>query len=64
VEQTKRQVKIRIKEHINNIKLEPSRHSIITEHILEFKHSFDWKNKDSWLWTQLLQEIDIWNVAY
>jgi len=40
----KRQVKTRIKENINNIKLESLRHSVITEHILEFKHSFDWKN--------------------
>jgi len=44
VGQTKRQVKIRIKEHTNNIRLEPSRHSVITEHILEFNRSFDWKN--------------------
>jgi len=34
----------KIKAYINNIRLEPSRHSVITEHILEFKHSFDWKN--------------------
>jgi len=26
------------------MKLEQSRHSVITEHILEFKHSFNWKN--------------------
>jgi len=44
VGQTKRQVQTRIKEHTNNIRLEPSRHSVITEHILEFNHSFDWKN--------------------
>jgi len=44
VGQTKRQVKTKIKEHINNRKLVPSRHSVITEHILEFKHSFGWKN--------------------
>jgi len=44
VGQTKRQVQTRIKEHINNIRLEPSRYSVITEHILESKHSFDWKN--------------------
>jgi len=43
VGQIKRQVQTRIKEH-NNIRLEPSRHSVITEHILEFNHSFDWKN--------------------
>jgi len=44
VGQTKRQVQTRIKEHTNNIRLEPSRYSVITEHILEFNHSFDWKN--------------------
>jgi len=44
VRQIMRQVQTRIKEHINNIRLEPSRHSVITEHILEFKHSFNWKN--------------------
>ena len=33
-----------MKEHRANIKLDPSRHSVISEHILEFDHSFKWGN--------------------
>jgi len=44
VGQTKRQLKTRIKEHSNNIKLDTSKHSVITEHILKFSHKFDWDN--------------------
>jgi len=44
VGQTKRQLKTRIKEHKNNIKLDQSKHSVITEHITKFNHSFDWEN--------------------
>jgi len=43
VGQTKRQLKTRVKEHSNNYKLTPSRHSVITEHILKYSHSFDWE---------------------
>jgi len=44
VGQTKRQLKTRIREHSNNIRLSLSRHSVITDHVLEFSHSFDWEN--------------------
>jgi len=44
VGQTKRQLKTRIKEHFNNIKLDESRHSVITQHILKHNHSFNWKD--------------------
>jgi len=44
VGQTKRQLKTRTKEHFNNIKLDKSRHSVITQHILEFNHSFNWND--------------------
>jgi len=44
VSQTKRQLQTRIKEHKNNHKLIPSKHSVITEHILKHSHSFDWEN--------------------
>jgi len=44
VGQTKRQVKTRIKEHKNNSKLLSSKPSVITEHILEYSHSFNWDN--------------------
>jgi len=44
VDQTKRQLKIRIKEHKNNSKSLSSKPSVITEHILEYSHSFDWEN--------------------
>jgi len=38
-----RQLKTRIKEHMNNVRLEPSKHSVITEHILKFNHFFYWE---------------------
>jgi len=44
VGQTKRQLKTRIKEHYNNIKLPSSKPSVITEHIIKCSHSFDWDN--------------------
>jgi len=44
VGQTKRQIRTRIKEHHNNIKADKSKHSVITEHILNFDHNFDWDN--------------------
>jgi len=44
VGQTKRQIRTRIKEHYNNIKSDKSKHSVITEHILNFNHNFDWEN--------------------
>ena len=34
----------RINEYINNIKLNSSRQSVITEHVLQYNNSFDWKN--------------------
>jgi len=44
VGQTERKLKTRIKEHMNNFKLDPSRHSVLTEHMRELNHSFDWNN--------------------
>jgi len=44
VGQTKRQLKTRIKEHCNNYKLLSSNPSVITEHMLNYSHSFDWNN--------------------
>jgi len=44
VGQTKRQLRTRIREHKNNIKLDQSKHSVISEHIIKFNHSFDWDN--------------------
>jgi len=44
VGQTKRQLKTRLKEHKNNIKLDQSKHSVISEHIIKYNHSFDWEN--------------------
>jgi len=35
---------LRIKEHSSNIKLISSKHSVITEHILKYSYTFDWKN--------------------
>jgi len=42
--QTKRQLKTRIKEHKSNIKLDPNKISVISEHINSFNHSFNWDN--------------------
>jgi len=36
-------LRTRIKEHKNNIK-DQSKHSIISEHIVKYNHSFDWDN--------------------
>jgi len=44
VRQIKRQLRTRIKEHKNNIKLDQSKHSVISEHIIKFNHLFDWNN--------------------
>jgi len=44
VGQTKRQLKTRINEHVKNIKVEDSKHSVISKHMLENNHSFDWQN--------------------
>ena len=44
VGQTKRHLSTRIKEHANNFKLESSRHSVVTEHMLKNNHVFDWNN--------------------
>jgi len=42
--QIKRKLKTRLNEHITNIKLDLQRHSVITDRIFEFDHSFDWDN--------------------
>jgi len=41
VGQTKRQLRTRLKEHKNNLKQDQSKHSVITEHIIKYSHSFD-----------------------
>lgn len=44
VGQTKRKLGIRIKEHKSNIRLDPSRHSVVSNHITSFDHEIDWHN--------------------
>jgi len=44
VGQTKRQLRTRIREHINNTNSTKSNLSVITEHIRDNLHSFDWNN--------------------
>jgi len=44
VGQTKRQLRTRLKEHKNNFKQDRSKHSVISEHIIKYNHSFDWDN--------------------
>jgi len=40
----KRKLKTRLNEHKNNVKLEESKHSVITKHMVENSHTFDWQN--------------------
>jgi len=44
VGQTKRQLKTRINEHIKNIALKESKHSVIIKHILDKNHTINWQN--------------------
>jgi len=44
VGQTKRQLKTRLREYKNNIKQGYSKHTVVSEHIVNFNHTFDWKN--------------------
>jgi len=44
VGQTKRQLGTRLREHRNNIRLDQSKHSVVSEHIREEGHVFDWDN--------------------
>jgi len=44
VGQTKRQLKTRISEHVKNITSDESKHSVITKHMLNNNHTFDWQN--------------------
>jgi len=67
VGQTKRQLKTRAKEHFNNIKLDESRHSVITQHILNYNHSFNWQDikiLDSEPNYRNQQEINFRDVTY
>ncbi|KYN14498.1 hypothetical protein ALC57_13304 [Trachymyrmex cornetzi] len=44
VGQTKRQLQTRIREHRNNIKLDQSKHSVISKHINDTNHDFNWED--------------------
>lgn len=44
VGQTKRKLHTRLNKHLNNIKLDSSKHSVISQHITNECHNFDWKN--------------------
>ena len=44
VGQIKRKLNTRIKVHTNNIKLDSSKHSVISEHITHYNHSIDWNS--------------------
>jgi len=44
VGQTKRQLKTRTNEHVKNIRLDESKHSVVIKDMLENEHSFDWIN--------------------
>src|ERR1700739_4330878 len=45
VGQTKRQLKTRLNEHIKNSNSNSTKHTVITEHALQYNHTFDWQNK-------------------
>jgi len=49
VGQTKRQLSTRVKEHKYNIRLDPSKHSVISQHILQTNHTFDCDNAKIWI---------------
>jgi len=62
VGQTKRQLKTRLKEHKNNLKQDSSKHSVISEHIVKYNHSFDWDNtkimdRDSNYYKRIISEM-------
>jgi len=44
VGQIKRYFKTRINKHVKNIKAEESKLSVVSKHMLECNHTFDWKN--------------------
>jgi len=46
VGQTKTQLSTRIKEHSNNYKSIAAKPSVITQHMLDFSHTFDWKRQN------------------
>ncbi|KAL6418590.1 hypothetical protein ACFW04_011984 [Cataglyphis niger] len=46
IDQTKRHLSTRVKEHFNNIKMHASNLSVISKHKLEFDHDFDWSAPD------------------
>ena len=57
VGQTKRQLQTRIKEHSNNIKLDQSKYSVISKHITETNHDFDWEKVSILDFEKNLKEI-------
>ena len=44
VGQSKRQLKTRIKEHRTNINSDPDKHSVVSNHVINYNHSFDWEH--------------------
>jgi len=44
VSQTKKQLKTGINEHVKNVKFDESKHSVITKHMMEKNHTFNWQN--------------------
>jgi len=65
VEQTKRQLKTRLKEYVNNIKLEASRSISDHESYFEFEsHLWLEQCKNIGSWTKLQQEISFRNASY
>ncbi|KYN09443.1 hypothetical protein ALC57_18450, partial [Trachymyrmex cornetzi] len=44
VGQTKRKLSTRLREYECNIRGNSSKYSVLTNHMLDFNHSFDWKN--------------------
>jgi len=41
-----RKLKTKLNEHIKNIKLDPQKHSVISDHTFEQDHSFDWESAE------------------
>lgn len=41
VDQTKKQLQTKLKEHRNNVRLDSGKHSVISDHIIKEHHTFD-----------------------
>jgi len=53
---------MKLNEHIKNIKLDPQKHFVISDHILEHNHTFNWESEkildfEPYYYKRLISEI-------